>query len=134
MHTNPPKNKKVRTVRMGQALTQELKDLANTLKPHPRFTPERYVFGPGEKPLRYSADFYLKYWKAAVKAAGLPPELRFHDLRHTCASLLIRQGVPPLQVKEHLGHSSITITLDLYSHLYEDTKDQVGDAIDAAFK
>lgn len=44
------------------------------------------------------------------------PELRLHDLRHLCASLLA-DGVSPKVIQERLGHSSITITLDIYSHV-----------------
>ena len=51
-----------------------------------------------------------------VKAAGLPA-IRFHDLRHTHASLLLRQGIHPKVVSERLGHSTISITLDTYSHV-----------------
>jgi integrase len=43
--------------------------------------------------------------------------VRFHDLRHTCATLLLTRGVHPKIVSEVLGHSSIAITLDIYSHV-----------------
>ena len=45
------------------------------------------------------------------------PDIRFHDLRHTCATLLLPKGVHPNIVSEMLGHSSIAITLDTYSHV-----------------
>ena len=48
--------------------------------------------------------------------AGLPP-IRFHDLRHSCATLLLGEGVHPKIVSDLLGHSQIGITLDLYSHV-----------------
>lgn len=51
-----------------------------------------------------------------LAAAGLP-HIRFHDLRHTAATLLLGRGVHPKIVSEMLGHSSIAITLDLYSHI-----------------
>jgi integrase len=54
--------------------------------------------------------------KGAVSRAGLP-YIRFHDLRHTCATLLLTQGVHPKIVSEKLGHSSIAMTLDTYSHV-----------------
>lgn len=44
-------------------------------------------------------------------------KIRFHDLRHTHATLMLKQGVHPKVVQERLGHSSITVTLDLYSHV-----------------
>jgi integrase len=48
--------------------------------------------------------------------AGLP-RIRFHDLRHSCATLLLSEGVHPKIVSDLLGHSQIGITLDLYSHV-----------------
>ena len=50
--------------------------------------------------------------------AGLP-RIRVHDLRHSHASMLINKGVAPKLIQERLGHASITITLDIYSHLYQ---------------
>ena len=49
------------------------------------------------------------------KRAGLP-HMRFHDLRHTCATLLLLRGVHPRFVQELLGHATIAMTLDTYSH------------------
>ena len=51
-----------------------------------------------------------------LKDAGLP-RIRFHDLRHTAATLLLGRGVHPKIVSEMLGHSTTAITLDLYSHV-----------------
>ncbi|MBM4724374.1 tyrosine-type recombinase/integrase [Rhodococcus hoagii] len=78
-------------------------------------------------------DFYLKWWKQAVTKAGLPAKLRFHDLRHTCAALLIAANVPAKAIQAHLGHSSFKITMDTYGHLYEDASDHVANAMNAAF-
>jgi integrase len=47
------------------------------------------------------------------------PHLRFHDLRHTCASLLLARNVHPKVVAARLGHSSVRVTLDTYSHLID---------------
>jgi integrase len=55
-------------------------------------------------------------WEPLLKRAGLP-DIRFHDLRHTCATLLLTKGMHPKIVSEMLGHSSIAITLDTYSHV-----------------
>ena len=51
-----------------------------------------------------------------VKRTGLPT-MRLHDLRHTCATLLLDQGINPKIVSEMLGHSTVAMTLDLYSHV-----------------
>ena len=58
----------------------------------------------------------LRTLKRDLANAGLP-DIRFHDLRHTCASLLVAQNVHPRIVMETLGHTRISTTLDLYSHV-----------------
>jgi integrase len=69
---------------------------------------------------------------AGGAAAGLPDDLRIHDLRHTNAALLIAQGAHPKAIQTHLGHSSIQVTLDLYGHLYPDEMDRLAAHLDAA--
>ena len=59
--------------------------------------------------------------KRANRLAGktvLPPNLTFHSLRHTYASLCIAAGTPPLEISRFMGHSKITTTLSIYSHLF----------------
>lgn len=60
---------------------------------------------------------------------GLPP-IRFHDLRHTCATLLLSRNVHPKYVQELLGHSNIAITLDTYSHVIPGMGDQTARAME----
>ena len=72
--------------------------------------------------------------KRKIKAA-LPEHLhglRFHDLRHTCASLLIAQGAHPKVIQERLGHASITTTMNRYGHLFEGHDTELIDGLDAA--
>jgi integrase len=57
-------------------------------------------------------------------------KVRFHDLRHTFASLLLQQGESPVYVKEQMGHSSIQVTVDLYGHLIPDGNKQAVDRLD----
>jgi integrase len=70
-------------------------------------------------------------FKPLLKRAGLP-EIRFHDLRHTCATLLLSKNVNPKVVSEMLGHSSIAITLDTYSHVLPNMQDSAAEAIEEA--
>ena len=70
-----------------------------------------------------------RHMKTLLQRAGLP-SIRFHDLRHTCASLLLANGVPMEQVKEWLGHSEISTTVDIYGHLQYATKKQSAAAIE----
>jgi integrase len=67
-----------------------------------------------------------------LKKAGLP-RIRFHDLRHTCATLLLSKGVHPKLVQELLGHASIAITLDTYSHFIPEMGDQTATAMEGLF-
>lgn len=67
----------------------------------------------------------------ALKRLGLP-HVRFHDLRHGVASLLLAQGVPLKLVSEQLGHSTITITADTYAHLDREQRRQAADALERA--
>ncbi len=80
--------------------------------------PEALVFTtPNGTPLRNS-NFRRQIWYQAVEEAALPEGLRIHDLRHTCASLLAAADANPKAVQAHLGHSSITVTMDRYTHLF----------------
>jgi integrase len=74
----------------------------------------------------------LDQLKALLKKAGLP-DIRFHDLRHSAATLLLSVGVHPKEVQEILGHSQISITMDVYSHvlpgMQQDAMSRLNDAI-----
>lgn len=66
-----------------------------------------------------------------TRKAGLP-EMRFHDLRHTCATLLLSKNVHPKIVQEMLGHATVAITLDTYSHVLPGMGDQAAAAMEDA--
>ena len=74
----------------------------------------------------------LDQLKALLKKAGLP-DIRFHDLRHSAATLLLSVGVHPKVVQEILGHSQISITMDVYSHvlpgMQQDAMSRLNDAL-----
>jgi integrase len=71
-------------------------------------------------------------FKAALRRAGLSKRFRFHDMRHTCATLLLRQGVNPKYVSDLLGHADVSLTLNVYSHVLPDMGDAAAGAMDAA--
>jgi len=79
--------------------------------------PEAAAPVPNEigKPVEAGNLLRRSFWLLLDKA-GLP-HIRFHDLRHAAATLLLQQGVHPKVVSEMLGHSSIGLTLDTYSHV-----------------
>lgn len=66
-----------------------------------------------------------------LRDAGLP-RVRFHDLRHTCATMLLEQGVPARVVMDQLGHSQISLTLNTYSHVLPAMRDDAANALDRA--
>jgi integrase len=72
-----------------------------------------------------------KRFKALLAGADLPP-LRIHDLRHSCATLLLAQGVNPRVVMETLGHSQISLTLNTYSHVLPALQREAAAKMDAA--
>ena len=72
------------------------------------------------------------HFKPLLKRAGLP-QVRFHDLRHTCAMLLLTQNVSAKIVSEMLGHASKAITLDVYSHVLPNMRDHAAAALEDAF-
>lgn len=59
--------------------------------------------------------------------------MRFYDLRHTHASLLIAEGVHPKKIAERLGHASIKLTMDLYGHLFEGSDKESADRMQRIF-
>jgi integrase len=71
-------------------------------------------------------------WSRFVRTLGLPG-VRFHDLRHAHATLLLLQGVHPKIVSERLGHATIAITLDTYSHVLPSMQSQAVEAFDSLF-
>ena len=84
------------------------------------------------EPLDRRAVTKVKF-KPLLNRAGLP-KIRFHDLRHTCATLLLTHNVNPKIVSEMLGHSSVAITLDTYSHVLPNMRDQAAAAMEEAFR
>lgn len=97
---------------------------------------DRYLFGtPEGKPFRHS-NFYRRHFRPAVKKA-LPAAwhaLRFHDLRHTYASLLCERGVHPKEMSELMGHSSVQITLDRYTHMMPHAGSAIAARLDEAYR
>ena len=75
--------------------------------------------------------FYKRVWKPALEEAGLPSDVRIHDLRHTSASLLISEGVHPRAVQAHLGHSSMSVTMDRYGHLFPSEFEAIAEKLEA---
>jgi integrase len=75
-------------------------------------------------------NLITRSFKPLLARAGLP-EIRFHDLRHTCATLMLCGKIHPKVVQELLGHANVTITLDTYSHVLPNMQGQAAEKMDA---
>jgi len=73
-------------------------------------------------------------WKRGLSRIGMPEDTRFHVLRHTFVSLLIKANESPKAIQRWVGHKSITETMDTYGHLYEESEETARAAIDAALQ
>ena len=114
-----PKTNKIRYVDMSNELAKVLKEW-HLACPHSDLD---LVF-PNSEGLHFDANNMLKRrFKPALKRAGID-EIRFHDLRHTYASLLLANGAQMKYVQSQLGHASITMTMDLYTHLLPEVNDK----------
>jgi integrase len=88
---------------------------------------------PDGLPLRPN-NFRKRVFASACKAAGLPEGFRVHDLRHTCAALLIAQGAGPKEVAARLGHSSPVVTMTVYAHVLPSLDDRLTDGLEESFR
>ncbi|MDD4076172.1 MAG: tyrosine-type recombinase/integrase [Eubacteriales bacterium] len=75
----------------------------------------------------------MAYRKHLLKSVGLP-NIRFHDLRHTYATLMLRNDIPAKIVSSILGHSNIAITLDTYSHVITEMQQPAISVVDRIFE
>lgn len=72
-----------------------------------------------------------RHFKDILKGCGIE-DRRFHDLRHTCATLFIRERATVKQVQRQLRHANASVTLDTYSHLFEEDRDAPVIAVSAS--
>ena len=128
-----PKSGEVRRVDMSRELTQTLADLRidRQLEVSSNEWPSipEWVFCSEAGGLLDGDNLRHRAFYTLLRVSGLR-RIRFHDLRHTFASLLLQQGESPVYVKEQMGHSSIAITVDLYGHLIPGGNRQAVDRLD----
>lgn len=127
LYFGPPKTHQRRTVTIPGFLRDRLAEQLVSLPNDDSFVFQAARGGP----IRYT-NFYGRVWTPALVRAGIP-HMGVHALRHTCAALLISQGAHPKAIQSHLGHRSITTTLDRYGHLFEDEHDKLAERLDAAY-
>ena len=128
----PTKTFERRTVPIPRTMCDELGPYLAT---RPKDSNAFVFAAPDGGPLRHH-NFYTRHFKPAVTIARLPARTRFHDLRHTCAALLINADPPahPLAVMKRLGHSSITVTYDTYGHLFPALEEALTDSLDRSYR
>ena len=109
--------------------------LCEILGAHLSLVPEsEFVFVGRDGGLLRRNNFRRRQWKPAVLRAGVPERLRFHDLRHTCASILISQGAHPKEIQARLGHASIITTMDRYGHLFPSLGEHLDKNLEHAYR
>jgi integrase len=124
LSSGTPKSGKARTVPVPAFLIDEL---ASHVAGKDR---DAYIFTAPEGGRHRQSRFLEVHFHKALKAAGLDPELDFHDLRHTAASLMVSAGANVKAVQNALGHASAAMTLDVYADLFDTDAQAVADGLD----
>ena len=126
--SNPKTDSSIRTIPIANELLSDLKKYYDELSKYKNFNVEFYVFGNdhGYRPLAYKQ---AQRRKGEIAAKAGVKEIRLHDFRHSCASLLVNSGAPITVVSKFMGHSNTTETLKTYSHLFNCALDQTMDII-----
>jgi integrase len=116
---------------VGKALkTHKAKQSETKLKAGARYVTDNFVFATRVgKPLSLR-NLTLRHFRPTLKRADLSETFRLYDLRHTCASLLLGANEHPKIVSERLGHASITLTLDTYSHVLPSMQQGASDKLE----
>ena len=152
----PTKTHATRTVSLPKSLVVELGEHIASL---PKSDPDALAFTtPAGTPIRH-ANFYRRHFRPAIEGTPAVPArpavrgraatkgqpavpgavpahklaARFHDLRHSHAAMLIEQGAHPKLLQTRMGHSSITVTLDVYGHLFPSVEEALAQTLDALY-
>ncbi len=116
----PKSETSVRSIDLGEQAISELKKWKVACPP----TELNLVFPNNEGNPMHGKGALKREFKSALRRGGLR-DIRFHDLRHTYASLLINQGEHPKYIQNQMGHASISITMDTYGHLMNSVNQDV---------
>jgi integrase len=118
----PKTSKSRRTIPLPSSVVNELsvhrkKQLEERLRLGQAYQNIDFVFATEIGTPLLPSNLTRRHFKPILKKAGLSEKIRIYDLRHTCATLLLSNGTSPKVIAERLGHSSIVLTLDTYSHV-----------------
>lgn len=117
--SSPKTKNSTRVIKISATLTEKIKEYLSSIVD---LQPTDRIF----ESINVSNLFRAIH--SSAKLAGIK-EIRVHDLRHSCCSLLFHLGCTPLQVKTYLGHKNIQITLNIYAHLYPESMDEISQKV-----
>ncbi len=131
-----PKSGKGRSIKLSRKAAEALRShrarqAKEKLRLGSLWQDNRLVFPTTTGTTMSGTNLLGRHFKPLLKKAGLP-DIRLHDLRHTCDTILLMAGKHPKYVQELRGHANISITLDNYSHVREGMDGGLGDAMDQA--
>lgn len=124
-----PKTGKIRKIDLSQELMQVLREWKMACPPNVN----NLVFPNSDGNYQDANNMIKRRFKPSLERAGIDT-IRFHDLRHTYASLLLANGAPMKYVQHQLGHTSIKMTMDLYTHLLPEVTEQCVNLLDCLVK
>ena len=125
--SSPKTKNSIRILPMTKQLVSDLKTLNNNAKKYSDYSDNWFVFGNsvpfkettiGKKKNKYCKDANVK-------------QIRIHDFRHSCASLLINKGASISLVSKYLGHSKVSTTLDIYTHMYKSELENITEKLNS---
>ncbi len=119
--SSPKTKSSTRTLPLTEKLVNDLKQLKNDAKKYIDYSDNWFVFGNS---IPFKESTIQRKKNEYCKIAGVK-QIRVHDFRHSCASLLINQGASVALVSKYLGHSNISITLDTYTHMFKSELENV---------
>lgn len=124
--SSPKTKSSCRLLPIPQNVLNSLKSLYNNAMEYTDFKKDWFVFGNS---LPFRETTIQNYKNKACKLANVK-QIRIHDFRHSCASLLINKGASIALVSKYLGHSNISITLNTYTHMYQSELNNIIKIID----
>lgn len=113
--STPKTKNSTRILPMTEKLLNDLLNLKNEAKKYTDYSKEWFVFGNS----RPFAETTIQKKKNGYCDKAKLSRIRVHDFRHSCASLLINKGATPALVSKYLGHGSISVTLNVYTHMFK---------------
>lgn len=124
-----------RTIPLPASVTSELKkhrkkQLVERMKLGQDYQNFDFVFATEIGTPLLPSNLTRRHFKPILKDANLPENIRLYDLRHTCATLLLAECENPKVVSERLGHATIVLTLDTYSHVLPSMQQSATDKLE----